>query len=82
MTNLSKQINHFYVSHNLWGKHYQGAIIFSSERLYLYQIKFVNDSSAESIIQFISDMVNDFSNNKTTVISVSRQIRLKKESNE
>lgn len=54
-----------------WGHHYQGAIIFSSERLYLYQIKSVNDSSAQSISKFISDIINDLWNNKTTVISVS-----------
>lgn len=55
-----------------WGQHYQGAIIFSSERLYLYKIASVNDSSAKSITKFISDIIIDLSSNyNTTVISVS-----------
>lgn len=53
-----------------WGHHYQGIIIHTPQRLYLYSVLPTSNSKASTLSDLITTVVEDLLYNKTTVLTI------------
>lgn len=54
-----------------WGKNYEGIVVYTNERLYLYSILSAQDLKASTLSTLISDVVKECKDNNINVISVN-----------
>ena len=65
-----KTVSLLYDSCHRWAEEYQGVIIFTKKRLYLWGLINTDDSKASTIADTLSSIVNSLQENSTTVVSI------------
>ncbi|KAK8835911.1 hypothetical protein M9Y10_040289 [Tritrichomonas musculus] len=53
-----------------WGVKYQGIIVYTYKRLYVYSVNSVPNNQSLTLAELIASVVNDLSRNNTTVVAV------------